>query len=234
MNGRGPVLDRPLEPAWLDAALRISLAASTPEEARALIHVALGDAGLGGTARVKTATALMRVWIAAPGANAAPIEWSRRELSGEPDLRAIHYGALLAAYPFFGDVCSIVGRMLSLEDRVGTPEVRARMRALWGDRRTIHNAVQRAVKTLRALGVLTGAPGTSISHRGARLPVPAHAGRWIVHTLLLTRGIDAIDERDARSAPELFGLELPDYAANGYELLERHREGGERVVLARR
>jgi hypothetical protein len=158
--------------------------------------------------------------------------WARDALAAEDDLRAVHVGALLAAYPFFGDVCAAVGRALALEERVTTPDVRARMRASWGDRRTVHNAVQRAVKTLRAFELLTGDPGTSVSHRGDRLAVSPRAGRWIAHTLLLSRGAESVDERDVRSAPELFGLRMPERLDNGYTLLARHREGGGRTVLA--
>ena len=187
MTGRGPVLDRPLEPAWLDAALRIARDTRSIDDVRSRLHLALGDSGLGTAARVKTVTALVRTWAAPRHESAAAVCWARDALADEEDLRAVHVGALLAAYPFFADVCAAVGRVLALEEQVTTPDVRARIRASWGDRRTVHNAVQRAVKTLRAFELLTGDPGTSVSHRGARLAVSPRAGRWIAHTLLLSR-----------------------------------------------
>lgn len=232
MTGRGPILDRPLEPAWLDAALRIACETPDLNAVRSRLHLTLGDSGLGTTARVKTVTALVRTWADPPETASPAICWARDTLAHEEDLRAVHLGALLAAYPFFGDVCATVGRVLALEEQVTTPDVRARMRASWGDRRTVHNAVQRAVKTLRAFELLTGAPGTSLSSRADRLAVSPRASRWIAHTLLLSRGAESIDERDLRSAPELFGLLLPERLDNGYTLLERHREGGARIVLA--
>lgn len=232
MTGRGPVLDRPLEPRWLDAALRVAREARDIDDFRRRLHVALGDSGLGTAARVKTVTTLVRTWADPREASAAAICWARDTLADEEDLRAVHLGALLAAYPFFGDVCATVGRVLALEQQVKTPDVRARIRASWGDRRTVHNAVQRAVKTLRSFELLTGDPGSSLSHCAERLSVSPRAGRWIAHTLLLSRGAESIDERDLRSAPELFGLRLPERLDNGYVLLERHREGGGRTVLA--
>lgn len=233
MTQRGPILDRPLEPAWLDAALTIAARTDDPGEARAQLRVVLGDSRLGAVAQVKTVTALVRIWVQPAAHTRAAIEWAKRELIAEPDPRAIHFGAMLAAYPFFGDVCATVGRALALEEQVATPDLRARLRASWGDRRSVHNAVQRAVKTLRAFDVLSGAPGTSISRRGQRLSVSPHALRWIAHVLLLSRDGDAIDERSLRPAPELFGLDLPEHGDDAYALLERHREGGGRTVLAR-
>ncbi len=232
MTGRGPVLDRPLEPAWLDAALRIARETGDLDEVRSRLHVALADGGLGTAARVKTVTALMRTWASPRQGSAPAVYWARDALANEEDLRAVHLGALLAAYPFFGDVCATVGRVLALEEQVTTPDVRARIRSSWGDRRTVHNAVQRAIKTLRAFELLTGDPGSSLSHRAERLVVSPRAGRWITHMLLLSRGAESIDEHDLRSAPELFGLRLPERLDNGYVLLERHREGGGRTVLA--
>lgn len=232
MTGRGPILDRPLELAWLDSALRVARETDDVDDARKLLAIAMADEPMGAAARVKTVTALTRVWIQPPAAVASSTAWARQALFDQEDLRGIHFGAVIAAYPFFGDLCAACGRTLALEQRATTPDIRSRMRAAWGDRRTVHNAVQRGVKTLRAFGVLTGAPGTSDSERGETLPISSQAARWIAHTLLLSRGVDAIDERDLRSAPELFGLALPDHFDPEYGLLERHREGGGRVVLA--
>jgi hypothetical protein len=233
MNGRGPILDRPLEPTWLDAALRIAGRGHELPTARELLALALGDAGLGEEAAVKTATALSRIWLAPPAENVDAIRWAVRELSSEPDLRPVHFGAILAGYPFFADLCAAVGRALALEEAVSTPDLRAKMRSAWGDRRTVHNAVQRGVKTLRAFGLLEGLPGGSDSRRGERLVVSSRASRWVSHTLLLARGSDSMDEREIASAPELFGLSLPSSSDRNYGLVERHREGGGRTVLAR-
>lgn len=232
MSVAGPILDRPLEPEWLDAALRIARAESDPDAVRRHLRVLLDGAGLGTTARIKTITTLVRVWADPPADAAEAIAWARRELGDADDLRAVHFAALLATYPFFGDVCTEVGRVLALEEEVNTPDIRARLRASWGDRRSVHNAVQRSIKTLRAFGVLTGSAGTSVSRRGLVLPASPNAGRFLVHALLLTRGAQSIDEREVGSAPELFGLELPKRFEDAYHLLERHREGGGRTVLA--
>lgn len=232
MIGRGPVLDRPLEPAWLDAAFRIAQETDDVDDARARLHVALRENDLGDVARVKTITALVRIWVAPRPDAAAAVLWASESLADQEDLRSVHIGAMLAAYPFFGDCCAVVGRALALEEQVTTPDVRARMRASWGDRRTVHNAVQRAIKTLRAFELLTGEPGSSSSRRGAQLVVSPRAGRWMAHTLLLSRGAESVDEREMRSAPELFGLRMPERLDNGYGLIERHREGGGRTVFA--
>lgn len=212
--------------------MRISNAENRVGVVRERLRSVLTDAGLGAAAEVKTITALVRVWAKPSPEATEAVAWACQELSDEGDLRSLHLGAIMASYPFFGDVCTEVGRVLALDEAVETPDIRARLRASWGDRRSVHNAVQRAVKTLRAFEVLTGSPGTSTSLRGISLPVPPRAGAFLVHALLLTRDAKSIDEREVASAPELFGLRSPGRFEGGYPLLERHREGGGRTVLA--
>jgi hypothetical protein len=232
--GRGPILDRPLEPAWLDEAFKVGREAEDLQDARRRLEWMLAGTELRREGRAKTITALVRTWVDPPASSASLVLWARESVTADTCSRDIHFGALLAAYPFFGDVCSGVGRSLGLEEQVATTDLRGKMIAIWGDRKTVHVSVRFAVKTLRAFGLLTGEAGTSMSRRGERLAVSTHAARWIVHALLLCRGAEAIDERDVRAAPELFGLELPDRFESGYPLIERHAEGGGRTVLALR
>lgn len=232
MTARGPILDRPLEPAWLDAAFRVGREANDLHDARRQLEEMLANTDLQKEGRAKTITALVRTWVDPPRASAPAVIWAREALTADICGRDMHLGALLAAYPFFGDVCACIGRSLALEEHVATTDLRSKLISIWGDRKTVHVSVRFAVKTLRAFELLTGDAGTSLSQRGVRLDVAPHTGRWIVHALLLCRGAEAIDERDVRSAPELFGLELPDRFENGYPLIERHAEGGGRTVLA--
>jgi hypothetical protein len=211
---RGRLLDRPLEPMWMDAALRIALQTGSASEAKRLLELALRDAPLGDEARGKTVTALARVWIDPEPDCADMLRWAERELGDTSDLRGVHLVALIAVYPFFAEVCAFVGKTLALEGRVLTPDLRARLRATWGDRRTIHNAVQRAVKTLRAFGVLDGAPGSSLSEPGERLEIPATGIQWAAHAVLLARHAESIDERELRTGPELFIVAIESGTGN--------------------
>jgi hypothetical protein len=222
-------LDRPLSSKWLDLALGLAQARKPPDEAKSLLEIDLRDevANLG--ARRKTRSVLTHVWIDPPSSARPAIGWALENLSGDP--LPWHIGALLATYPFFGSVCRIVGQEMDLHGEVSTVEVRRRIRSKWGDRSTVDVAARRNVWTLRELGVLEGPSGTSVSRRGCRLRVDGAQYAWLVHALLLTRGIEEIDVRDARIAPELFMFSLPIVVPNGYPHLERFNEGGGRSIL---
>jgi hypothetical protein len=232
VSDRGRILDRPLEVAWLDAAYRIAGRDASVEEKRLAVREVIETAQIGAEARKKTATTLNRVWVTPPAAAAPMIQWALVH-PYSADMRLLHLGALLATHPFFGDVCAATGRLLSQDDSVMTPDLRARVKAVWGERRTVSNATQRAVKTLRALGVLEGAPSSSESRRGLRLRVPGPFLPWIAHALLLTRQVHELDEQELRSAPELFMLTVPraTWRSADYPLVERFTEGSGRVAL---
>jgi hypothetical protein len=140
---------------------------------------------------------------------------------------------LIATYPFFDDVCVAVGRLLRLQGNVSTPDLRARLRAKWGDREIVQVAQRMCVYTLRAFGALTP-DGRSISTAADPLPLPRSLSAWAVHALVLGRDAQAIDTMEIDVAPELFFTHLEFPSVNEYPLLERFAmaAGRSELVLA--
>src|SRR3954447_21117308 len=121
---KGPLLDRPLEPHWLDLCLRFAAEETSPAAAKAHMERSLRDQPLADEARRKTVTALARVWIAPAGDARTPLLWARDAFMHEHATAGVHLVALMAAYPFFGSVCAAAGRALALEERLRTPDLR--------------------------------------------------------------------------------------------------------------
>ena len=140
---------------------------------------------------------------------------------------------MLATYEFFGGVCATVGRELSLNETVDTRSIRRELRARYGERSTVDRAVSRVVRTLRAIGALTGELGSATSTAADRIPVPMSHGQWLAHAVMLSRRRREMDAREIAAAPELFMFRLPPLA-NDYPLIERFREGVDRDVLVER
>jgi hypothetical protein len=193
------ILNRALEPRWLDAALHLAIDTDEFQGAkRDLLGVMLADDIKGPMARAKTVTALSRVWLDPAETARAMLQWAAERSTTVVDARVLHLGALLATHRFFGDCCAAVGRTLGLHESVLTPEVRQRVKARWGDREAIDVSVRAAIRTLRAFGVLVGAAGDQVSSAGERLAVPLTLRPWLAHALLLTRG--QTSWRSAKSA----------------------------------
>ncbi len=231
----GAILDRSLSIEWLDTALRLAAQEGQTGHWREILDVSLREDIPAPEARDKTLVALSHVWFTPPVMAEPMIRWAIGTAPALDDTRPLHVGALLATYPFFGEVCAAVGRMTALGQPAHTPEVRRRVRERWGDRETVDVAARRCIRTLRSLGLLVGDTGSSTSRPTDRLKVPPVLRVWLVHALLLSRGIDAVDEREVRKAPELFGLDLPPGSqGHEYPFIERHTEGGGRTVLTRR
>lgn len=228
---RRVLLDRDLTHAWLDAAMGLAASGIAPEAARSALHERLRDDPLGDTARAKTVTALMRTWISPPPAARPLLRWAATHSTAQPDSRPLHIGALLATQPFFADQASIVGRILAVQDDVDTPVVRSRMKAIWGPRRSVDIAVQRTIKTMRALGMLEGLASDSRSMHSDPIAVDPQVGGWLVGCLLAARGTDSISASELASAPELSAIVLPLHLDTECVGLRRFAEGAGRTVF---
>lgn len=228
---KGALFDRALTRKWLDLTLELAASGKSFEEAKPLLEVSLRDDVPSATGRLKTRTALARVWLDPPEPARQLIEWGVRHHEGATE--AWHIGAMLATYPFFADVCRFIGSSLDRQAEVDTAEVARKLRGSWGDREVVDVSVRSTVRTLREFGALTGPPRSSKSRRGAPVEVPAKGSLygWLGHAVLVARGVQEIESGDLRRAPELFLLALPTAAPNGYPFIEKFTEGGGRVVL---
>ncbi len=226
----GMILDRALTPELLDVAFLVFRAADDRPDARRLLTVALRDHVTAQEAEGKTKKCLTRVWVSPPVPARPMIRWAIDHADFDPDRRVIHFGALLATFPFVGAVTAIIGRALALQDTVLSADVRSQTRLRFGDRSSIDVGARKVYTALRYLGLLRN-PNDGVFTAGDRLVVPPVMAGWIAHAVLLTRQLGAIDRRELSSAPELFSLEVPANGFNGYTLLEAHIEGGSRIVL---
>ena len=213
-------------------ALGFARSADDPVQARELLDLSLRDDIESKTGRGKTVTVLTRSWLI-PDPEAKPVaEWAVEHAGG--DLRPWHIGALFANYPFFADACAAIGRQLSLGESVSTVDLRAALKARWGDRAVIDVAAWSVVRTLRSFDILKPTEDDSISERGNRTAVDAQVFPWLIHALLIARGEMEIDTRTVASVPEFFMLEMPPRMSRDYPNLEQFTEGGGRIVVRRR
>ncbi len=225
----GPIFDRALDPAWLDIAL--SLAKEGDGSTGRELDMRLRDRVEAVEGRKKTVRLLSRVWLKPSPPIKPMISWAIDRSPEVPDARPLHVGGLLAAYPFFGDACRIVGRAIALSGRIRTQELRRGLRDLWGDREIVDVASRCGIRTLRGFGVLTGVRGEDESAAGEEVPVQPFLTPWIAHALLLTRGADEAERQTITAAPELFMLKLGPGWREPYPLLEPFREGGDRLIM---
>lgn len=229
---RNRILNRPVKPAWARAALDVGADGGVGAEGRERLEIRLRDEGLAPVARQKVVETLHPVWINPPTETAAFIEWARDRSPEVPDLRPVHLIALMATYPFFGDLAAAAGRMLRNEGAVDSMEVRSRLKARWGDRDSVGVATRKGILTLRSFGVLVGDRGSTRSIGGSRFGLSNEWALWAACGLLLARGSDSTDAATVETAPEFFFLDLRVPRATAFPLLERITGGDGRARLA--
>ena len=178
--------DRKVALSWLDATADWAAQGLAPAAIRERLDRLLDGqvAGSGwNSARGKTMTVLLHVWVLAPPA-LAPLRDDGLDLlrarAGPRDRLPVHWGMCLAAYPFFHDVAATTGRLLALQGRAALSQIVRRVNEAWGTRSTVIRAAQRVVRSFVDWGVLA-----DTGERGIYAPAPKIAvhgggiGAWL-------------------------------------------------------
>lgn len=228
----GMILDRALTPELLDVALRVATEHGDAPDARQLLSVALRDYVTPQEAANKTKKLLTRVWVVPPEPAQAMIRWAIDNQGEFTDKRALHFGALLATYPFFGSIASTVGRQIHLDGTVDRRAIRTFARSTFGERAFVDAGASKSLATLRNLGVLGGSKDGPYRIE-APLAVPASFSAWFLHALILTRQVESAGTDEVSRAHELAALDLAPVSSS-YPLLELHAENGRSVAVLKR
>jgi hypothetical protein len=227
----GMVLDRALNIALLDVALRVATEHGDAADARQLLSVALRDFVTPQEAENKTRKILTHVWVAPPAPAREMIRWAIDHQNDFADRRALHYGALLATFPFVGSIAAAVGRQLHLDGMVDPRAVKGFARENFGEREFIDAGALKTVATMRNLQLLEGPRGGPYV-LGAQPTAPRDASGWFLHALVLTRQAESTDVEGVLRAYELATLKL-EPVSSSYPLIELHTETGRTVAVTR-
>jgi hypothetical protein len=234
-------LDRKIKLEWLDATADWAAQGFSIPEIRSKLHELLERevAGEGShSARGKTITVLLHVWVLVPD-HLVPLRDDGlrllRGLSGQ-DRLPLHWGMCIASYPFFRDVASTSGRLLALQGTAALSQITQRMAGVWGERSTLIRAVQRVLRSLVLWGILH-----ETSDRGVFAPAPkrpvkdsARLSPWLLEASILNSGRRVHSLQSLLTSTALFPFALnanpQDVLAN--PRLELHRQDlDEHLVL---
>lgn len=225
----GMLLDRGLTLEQLDLAYDIAVADPDPKTNRKKLTIALRDVVSEQEAEGKTKKCLTRVWLNPPPEAAEMIAWAREQTFPRSARPVLHFGALLATFPFVGAVARVVGQHLQTEGSVETSVVKAEVRRALGDRSSVDVAARKTYTTMSNLG-LVHRVGQGLHHAGIGICPPSELHGWLVNALLLTRSAESLPATSLRHAPELCGIELATASLADYHLLVVHRGRSESVV----
>jgi hypothetical protein len=201
---------------WLEETARLVLAGNDQATITASLQQLLKEkVSIGGTAergnREKIITILMKVWLTAP----AELDGLRldglellKHLSKE-DRIAVHWGMIMAVYPFWGAVASQVGRLLKLQGSAAAAHVQRRIREQYGERETVSRAARRVLRSYLDWGILRVTEVKGVYRHGLSLSVhDAKIIAWLAEASLYSRSNGSASVKEIIEHPSLFPFKI--------------------------
>ena len=178
-------IDRLVRLDWLEKTAVLALAGNAAGDIRKALRdeleVSFRSCGRGVRGSVdKTITILTKVWVNPPGElfafRAEGLDLLER--TPRPMRLAVHWGMVMAVYPFWSNVAAQVGRLLRLQGSVAARQVQRRMRERYGQRETVSRRARYALRSFVDWGVIEDSSGQGIY--GAADVCPLDDARTVV------------------------------------------------------
>lgn len=205
---------------WLEQAVALVLAGNDRAAIVAALQdllrdkVSVGGAGERGN-REKIISIIMKTWFNPP-----------RELDG---LRVkglklmtwlprthhivVHWGMVMAVYPFWAAVADVVGRLLNLQGSAATAHIKRRTSEQFGDRETVSRATRRVLRSYVDWGVLEKTETEGIYRAGPSVPLDdPELSAWLVEAFLHTRSNKTAMLKEILESPSLFPFRLTPWS----------------------
>ena len=198
--------------AWLEEAASLVSAGND----KAVVHDALDrhlvdQISSGGNAprsgREKAITVLIKTWLLVPG-GLEPLRDDGLHLLkhvGGRERVALHWGMLLAAYPFWGAVAARTGRLLRLQGHAGAAQVQQRIREEYGERPGVERAARYVLRSFVDWSVLAETDRQGTYSSAPQLPIGnPKLIAWLAEAVLRSRAIGAASPQTLLAGPRLF------------------------------
>lgn len=225
------LLDRDLNVEKLELARSISASDPDPKTSRRTLAMALRDVVSDQEAEGKTKKCLTRAWLNPPPEASGLITWGRAVKADRGALPALHFGAMLACFPFFGVVAKTLGQHLQFEGSIAAVDLRAEVRGTVGDRPAVDVAARKCYTTMRNLGLVTF-DGPEICPAADAISI-CGLDSWLMAAVLATRQAAELPISTVTTAPELLGLRPEIRRRYDDSLIEVHGANGGAVVALR-
>ena len=198
--------------AWLEETASLVSAGNDKAAVHDALDLLLTDQiSLGGNAprsgREKAITVLLKTWLVVPKGLEPLRDDGLRLLNqtGGGERVAVHWGMLLAAYPFWGAVAARTGRLLRVQGRAAAAQVKRGIREEYGERPSVERAARYVLRSFVDWGVLMEtdtkgvyAPAPPVSIRNPNLVA------WLAEAVLRSRAVETASPRALLGGPRLF------------------------------
>jgi len=213
MNRSGEVGFRQrIQLSWLDRTANLFIAGLTRDEIKEALQALLQDQlSIGSDAkrgnRALTISILLKVWVVVPHGRESLRDEGLELLKKLPSKQhlVVHWGMVMAVYPFFQVLAETVGRLLRLQGSFAASQVQRRMREQFGERSTVERATRRLLRCLIDWGVLKETEEKGIYQATPTLFVnDTKLAQWLIEASLIASGSTSSTLRAITQNPALF------------------------------
>ncbi|MCL6590799.1 MAG: hypothetical protein K6U80_12690 [Firmicutes bacterium] len=208
--------NRTVKLEWLDFTAEQLLAGKPEAEIYNALNDSLQDRISPGSdakrsSREKTITLLLKTWVRVPGHlkefRDSGLEFLKKRSC---ELRVpVHWGATIAAYPFWKIVAETAGRLLLLQGQFTMAQVQRRLRETLGERETVSRSTRYVLRSFVNWGVLieNGTVGVYFPGAKHRIDDP-NLIIWLIEAMLYAteNGMKPLDS--LLNSPALFPFDL--------------------------
>jgi hypothetical protein len=214
-------LDRLVRLAWLEKVSSLVLAGNDSASIKSILQSNLQGAFRSTNTDVrgsidKTITILLKIWLTVPN-ELEPLRVEGLELLKilpRHDHLVVHWGMVMAVYPFWSNVAIQVGRLLRLQGVVAASQVQRRIREQYGERETVSRRARYALRSYLDWGVLQETDQKGVYSTGTALAVnDSRLIAWLVEASLLARANSTAPLKDLTDSPSLFPFRLAHISA---------------------
>ena len=230
---------------WIEQTANLVLAGNDKAAVNdALQELLKNKVSVGGQAergnREKIITILLKTWLTVPGELEALRVDGLEMLKRVPqrDHLAIHWGMVMAVYPFWSGVAVQVGRLLRLQGSAAAAHVQRRVREQYGERETVSRAARRVLRSYLDWSVLQETGTKGIYSAGTTLAVDdLRLIAWLIEASLYSRANSMAPLKDLIDNPNFFPFRIKPIhaeslvtASSRLDIL-RHGLGDDMIML---
>jgi hypothetical protein len=196
-----------------------------------------------GSNRNKTISILRKVWVTTPeeliplrNDGLSFLSTQSSSLTPHHLSIAIHWGMVMAVYPFWSCVATQTGRLLRLQGFAAAAHVQRRVREQYGERETVSRAARRVLRSYLDWGVLQETGKQGVYSAAKPLPVEeAQAIAWLAEAALHSRGNGSASLGEILESPAFFPFQIapihPSLLATASSRLDVLRQGLDETLV---
>lgn len=212
-------IQRELDMDWMCFARRLCSSGVSRSECRTQLYDYLESApGFESPPSQQTkiyiANLLVKSWLF-PEKDVLPLRDAAKELETLSEFkRAVHWSLIGAAYPFWFAVARVVGRLLSLQDKVTQQQIFARLAEQYGDRSTVSRRARYVLRSFVRWDVLKDSGTRGVYEIGVvQTILDQRVAGLLVEAVLRSESKDKIEFGQLALHPSLFPFRMNDFGA---------------------